>query len=458
MSPLSQPLSRAATIPHPEQERGAPTQPSQLPPLPFGVGGRRAHGRGGQGVRALLAVLLLSLMGCAAGTPGPAAPPPVTGEAAATANQVMVMLAPAPPAIWSQRTRELADAYRLRTVFSWTLATLGEQCVVFEVPRNRPVADILRRLSSDPRVESAQAIATFETLAAREGYNDPYANLQRSVQILHLEQAHQWATGKGVRIAVIDTGVDLDHPDLQGRIVKASNFVDRSQQAFTSDVHGTAVAGVIAAATNNQVGIVGVAPQAEIFALKACWQKGPATREALCDSYTLAKAVDFAIVQGAQILNFSLAGPHDPLLARLLGLALKQGIAVVAADPGNGGPSFPATFQGVLGVQGVDAEGRQRARSPARGSLGAPGVDILSTVPRASYDFFSGSSLAAAQVSGIAALLLEREPKLTPPQLAALIRRTAHFLPSEPGDTSPAIGQVDACAALAGALGRSVCT
>ena len=408
-------------------------------------------------MRALLAVLLLSVAGCAASTPTPEVPPPATGEAATT-RQVMVMLAPAPPAIWSQRTGELADAYRLRTVSAWTLATLGEQCVVFEIPRNRSIEDILRRLSSDPRVESAQAIATFETLASPESYNDPYAKLQHSVQTLHLEQAHHVATGKGVRIAVIDTGVDLNHPDLQGRIVKASNFVDRSQQAFTSDIHGTAVAGVIAAATNNQVGIVGVAPQAEIFALKACWQKGPGTREAVCDSYTLAKALDFAIVQGAQILNFSLAGPSDPLLARLLRMALARGIVVVAADAGDGGPSFPATLEGVLGVQGVDDDGRQRARSPSRGALGAPGVDILSTVPHASYDFFSGSSLAAAQVSGIAALLLEREPKLTPSQVASLIRRTSRFLPSEPGDTSPAIGQVDACAALAGALGRGVCT
>lgn len=413
-------------------------------------------GAAGAGGAACLA-LLLALGGCAASTPGPGLP---EGTAAPeSARQVMVMLAPAPPAIWSSVTRELAETYRLRALLSWTLASLGEQCVVYEVPGNRSVEDILRRLASDPRVESAQPILEFEVLAAKgEGYNDPYAYLQRSVQALHLAKAHRWSTGRGVRVAVIDTGVDLDHPDLQGRVVKANNFVDRSQQSFTSDIHGTAVAGVIAATTNNQVGIVGVAPQAEIYALKACWQKMPGTREAACDSYTLAKAIDFAIVQGAQILNFSLAGPHDPLLARLIGVALSRGIAVVAADAADGSPSFPADLQGVIGVLGMDEEGRQRARSPARGSLGAPGVDILSTVPRASYDFFSGSSFAAAQVSGIAALLLEREPGLKPPQLAALIRRTARFLPSNPGDSSPSIGQVDACAALAGALGRAVCT
>lgn len=398
------------------------------------------------------AALLLasSLLGCAGG------PVPATTAAdaapASTASQVMVTLPPAPPAIWSRTTFELEQTYRLRTVFAWTMASIGEHCVVFEAPRGRSVEDILRRLGSDPRVGSAQPIATFDVLA-ENGYNDPYAHLQHSVRTLQLRQAHRLATGKGVRVAVIDTGVDLDHPDLRGRIAKVGNFVERGGQAFTSDIHGTAVAGVIAAATNNQVGIVGVAPQAEIFALKACWQKSPGAREAVCDSYTLAKAVDFAILQGAQVLNFSLAGPHDPLLARLIGAALGRGIAVVAADAGDGVRSFPASLQGVIGVFGLDdARPERKPRAPA--GLGAPAVDILTTVPHASYDFFSGSSLAAAQVSGIAALLLEKNPKLTPDRIAELIRRSAKPVP--PAQGSPV--QVDACAALASALGAGTCS
>ena len=140
-----------------------------------------------------------------------------------------------------------------------------------------------------------------------------------------------------MRVAVVDTGVDFDHPDLRGRVVKAQNFVDRvGDRNFTTDVHGTAVAGLIAATAGNGVGIVGVAPEAEIYALKACWQQPPGAREAVCNSYTLAKAVDFAIGQGVQVLNFSLAGPPDPLLGRLIGQALARGIVVVAADGGGG--------------------------------------------------------------------------------------------------------------------------
>jgi subtilisin family serine protease len=328
------------------------------------------------------------------------------------------------------------------------MVSLNEECIVFEIPRSHTVDEILRRLRADPRVGTAQPIASFDTLSGDAGYNDPYAHLQRSIQALDLEKAHRWATGKGVRIAVIDTGVDVSHPDLRGRIARVGNFVERGEQEFTNDIHGTAVAGVIAAETNNQVGIVGVAPQAEIYALKACWPKAPGTREAVCDSYTLARAIDFAIQQGVQILNFSLGGPHDPLLARLIGAALQRGIIVVAADPGDNQRSFPASLPGVIAVVGVDQVAvapRPRAGPP---DLGAPSADILSTVPHGSYDFFSGSSLAAAQVSGVAALLLEREPHLAPAQLADVLRQTSrHHSPS----------QVDACAALVAVLGRGSC-
>jgi subtilisin family serine protease len=379
-------------------------------------------------------LLLLLLAGCAgAGTPAPEGVAPGTTGG----PQIMVMLAPAPPAIWGSNTVALAQTYRLRTVYSWTLASLGEQCVVFEITGDRQAEDVARRLASDPRVDSVQTIETFEVLAEPSPWNDPYAHLQHSAETLRLEQAHRWATGKGVRIAVIDTGVDLDHPDLRGRVVKAQNFVDQGERSFTTDFHGTAVAGVIAAAANNEVGIVGVAPQAQIYALKACWQQPAGAREAVCNSYTLAKAVDFAITQGAQVLNFSLAGPPDVLLTRLIKVALERGIVVVAAVPSKpGARAFPASMQGVIGISGSDPPGR---------FLGAPAEDILTTVPRGSYDFFSGSSLAAAQASGVAALLLERNPKLTPPELAALFHKTAR------------LSQIDACAALVSAAGTGSC-
>lgn len=392
---------------------------------------------------AMLSGVLLAL-GCAGSAPGGPVSPvsQLPAVAAGTDRQVMVTYRPAPPSLWARTSSELENTYGLRTIFSWTLSSLNEQCVVFEAPRDRPVAELMRRLASDPRVGSVQPIETYST----EATSDPYAHLQHGSQALRLDRAHRWATGKGVKVAVIDTGVDFDHPDLRERVVKAHNFVDRGEGTFTADVHGTAVAGLIAASAGNKVGIVGVAPDAEIYALKACWPHPPGSREAVCNSYTLAKAVDFAIAQGAQVLNFSLAGPQDPLLGRLIGVALSRGIVVVAADGGTAARGFPASRDGVLGVVGSDdLKGglvRPTDRAPTS-SLAAPAVDILSTAPHSAYDFFSGSSLAAAQVSGIAALLLEKNPKLTPAQVGTIVRKTAQPLSSSP------VAQVDACAAVA---------
>ncbi len=415
------------------------------------------------GVFGILGVLVLGgASGCASGgavTARSEGTPPTAAQ-----RQVMVTLAPAPLTLWTLTTRDLASLYDLRVVFAWSLGSIGERCIVYEIRRNGlSPEDVSRHLERDPRVRSAEPIQTFEVLGDAGHRGDPYANLQRGAHTIGIDQAHRWATGKGVRVAVIDTGVDLDHPDLRGRIAKANNFVDHGEQSFTSDIHGTAVAGVLAAAEGNDVGIAGTAPEAEIFALKACWPRPAGSRQAICDSYTLAKAIDFAIVEHAQILNFSLAGPPDPLLGRLVKSALDRGIAVVAAMPDGNAPGFPAALAGVIAVLGSDQDGNLRsqlgylreAREP-RGPheardvmLAAPGVDVLTTVPHGSYDFFTGSSLAAAEVSGVAALLLERKPGLTPAQLGALIRKTARPMHPPGGEIDAGVSLVDACTALA---------
>jgi len=411
--------------------------------------------RGGSPGRAAalaFAFILLSVAGISTGhaakAPDPAAEAPPPAE-----RQVMVTYPPGPPPLWARTSAELSEVYRMRILYAWTMASLGEQCVVFEVPPGRSARDIISRLASDRRVSSVQAVENFSTLAAQEK-TDPYTHLQHGYQSLRLDQAHRLATGKGVRVAVVDTGVDFDHPDLRDRVTVANNFVDRGERTFTTDIHGTAVAGVIAASVND-VGIVGVAPGAELYALKACWQQPPTAREAVCNSYTLAKAMDFAITKGSQVINFSLGGPPDALLGRLIGVALSKGIVVVAA---NGGPSrdFPASVQGVIGIIGSDdLKGSASAPTVAASSQGpalaAPAVDVLTTVPKGSYDFFSGSSLAAAEVSGIAALLLQKDPKLTPARVAEVIRKTAR--PLNPTH----VIQADACAAVASLAGGAGC-
>jgi len=365
---------------------------------------------------------------------------------------------------WGRVIGELATVYGLRPLYQWPLASTGENCVVFEAPAARTPEDLSERLSRDRRVSLAQPVHLFRTLAdaggSGEPYNDPYAHLQHGVTALHLAPAHRLASGKGVKIALIDTGVDLAHPDLEGRVIRASNFVRFRTEAFTGDVHGTAVAGVLAAGSNNGLGIVGVAPEAALLVFKACWPDPPGSREALCSSYTLAQAVDAAVAEGAQVMNFSLIGPRDPILARLLDLALERGITVVAAATATEAEGFPASHPGVIAVLGMDLATENGGGDPP-GSLSpgalpagtlvaAPGVDVLTTVPQGAYDFFSGSSLAAAEVSGVVALLLEHRPDLPPAELAALLRATAR------GD-APGPRLVNACAALVRLLGKGSC-
>ncbi len=391
--------------------------------------------------------------------------PPAVGAAA---ERIMVTFALAPQAMWKRAVDELVDNYELEVLFRWPLESLQQECVVFGLPDNRTAQEIVARVQKDPRVLLAQPIHQFRVLerlsdpanssraaaSGPAGYNDPHSHLQHGFVTTHIEEAHAKASGRGVKIAVIDTGIDVTHPDLEGRVSKVKNFVEHDE-TFTADVHGTAVAGVIAAGANNQRGIVGVAPGAELFALKACWQDPPASRSAICDSYTLAQAVDFAINEGAQVVNFSLTGPHDPLLEVLIDKAIERNIVVLAAADDSPHGGFPASHQAVLAVRGGGLARAVRGATPlGERALAAPSEDILSTAPSNSYDFFSGSSLAVAQVSGVAALLLERDPELKPSELVALIRQTAQPVDSEDSSAGVPMALLDAGAALAAATAR----
>src|SRR5262245_40219744 len=277
------------------------------------------------------------------------------------ARQLIVTLAPATPEVWTSLAKELSGEYGLDQVGAFPLTSLGVQCVVFQVSENRPLDDVLAQLTVDPRVESVQQNQFFQGLGALPG--DPYASLQYGPRAVHADRAHAWVTGRGVRVAVVDTGVDTNHPDLRDRVVKTINFVEGGEKTFTSDQHGTAVAGVIGARADNGMGIYGIAPDAELLAEKACWYRQSGTTEAWCSSWTLAKAIDFAIVERVRVLNLSLSGPPDPLLRRLIVKAMsEQSITVVAAVMEQGDPalSFPSSLSTVIAVVASDSQGNVR--------------------------------------------------------------------------------------------------
>ncbi|MFP5305577.1 MAG: S8 family peptidase [Gammaproteobacteria bacterium] len=328
----------------------------------------------------------------------------------------------------------LAEDHGLRLLEHWPIAVLRVHCAVLEVAPGRARADVIDALAADARVESVQPLQRFAALSG----GDPQRPQQHARARLQIGPAHQRAQGRGVRVAIVDSGVDRRHAELRARIVASADFVGPGAGAFDDDVHGTAVAGVLAASADNGEGFVGVAPMAELLALRACWSASAAA--AVCDSFTLARALAAAIDGGARLINLSLAGPHDPLLERLLRAARDRGIHVIAAVPDDPAHGFPSALDGVIAVAALE--------QPAPGALHAPGRELLTTRPGNAYAFDSGSSLAAAQVSGVVALLLEHDRALDGDALHALLRASAAS-PLVPAATPPSPAAVNACRALA---------
>ncbi|MBS0455607.1 MAG: S8 family serine peptidase [Proteobacteria bacterium] len=325
----------------------------------------------------------------------------------------------------------LAREHGLTLVTDWAMPLLGLDCFVIQVPDDQLPESVAQALSRDPRVAWAQPMNLFRA----RGHNDPLYPLQPAAQAWHLLDLHEISTGRNVRVAVVDSSVDAQHPDLVGQVAEKENFVD-SHRDVPED-HGTAVAGIIAARAENGVGIVGVAPSARLLALRACWQEN--AQDTLCTSLSLAMALHFAITHDAAVINLSLSGPSDRLLDRLLDVALSRHISVIGAvDRKLPDGGFPASHSGVVAV--ADDTGGPTLH----GALLAPGRDVPTTLPGARWNLVSGSSYAAAHVAGLFALMRERAPASTAaPFIASVV--------SFPG------GGIDACATLAHVAGDGAC-
>ncbi|RRQ85664.1 type VII secretion-associated serine protease mycosin [Streptomyces griseofuscus] len=312
----------------------------------------------------------------------------------------------------------------------------------------------------------AGALTLLPTAAA---HADGIRAQQWGLSALHLDQAWHTTRGQGVTVAVLDTGVQEDHPDLVGNVLPAKDMIGFGARPGdrTWGRHGTAMAGIIAGhghGPGGADGVMGVAPEAKILPVRVILEDSdPARAKARTTRGTaLADGIRWAADHGADVINLSLgddsASAHpEPGEDEAVQYALKKGVVVVASA-GNGGDngdhvSYPAAYPGVVVATAVDRYGTRAAFSTRRwyAAVSAPGVDVVIADPDHKYYEGWGTSAASAYVSGVAALIKSARPGLSPAQVRTLLEDTADAPPAGGRDDSRGYGTIDPVAALAAA-------
>jgi subtilisin family serine protease len=374
--------------------------------------------------------------------PGKAKSTPAATDGTYVAKEVLIEIAGNPT---DAEANELARRHRLTRVQSQNFSLTNSTFFRWRITDSRPVDAVVRELVAGGNVKAAQRNNIFKlqqsaTVAAAKSEGDP---LQYALSKMRLPEAHALSVGADVTIAVIDSGIDVTHPELAGVITGTFDALNNGEGPHP---HGTSIAGVIA----SHARLMGTAPSSHLLAIRAF---GSQKSGAESTSFLILKSLDYALAKNAKIINMSFAGPHDPAMERGLAAAAAKGIVLVAAA-GNAGakspPLYPAADRNVIAVTATDQSDRLFAQSN-RGSyvaISAPGVDILSPAPDGKYQMSSGTSLSAAYVSGVAALMIARNPQISSTDVRATLTSTARDLGPKGRDDQFGAGQADAFSAV----------
>ncbi|WP_329188842.1 type VII secretion-associated serine protease mycosin [Actinacidiphila glaucinigra] len=316
------------------------------------------------------------------------------------------------------------------------------------------------------RLATAMTAAALVLLPVVPAHADAVRDADWALDALHAQEAWQRTKGKGVTVAVLDTGVDGTHPDLSGQVLDGKDMVGfgarRGDVAWAR--HGTGMAGIIAGhghGPGGSDGVLGIAPEARILPVRVILEdKDPQRKKARTTrGSALADGIRWAADHGADVINLSLG--DDSRTAHpeaqeddAVQYALRKGVVVVASA-GNGGEqgnraSYPAAYPGVIAVAAVDRYGSRAAFSTRRwyATVAAPGVDVVIADPNRRYYEGWGTSTASAYVSGAAALVRSAYPRLSPAQVKRLLEDTARSSPAGGRDDAVGHGLVDPAAAL----------
>ncbi len=368
-------------------------------------------------------------------------PPP--GETRFVVNEVLLEFF---GGVSAQTRAALARDLQLTQLETQTFALTGRTIERWRIDGTRSVPDTLRLIARNfPGVSAGQANISYVGVqtqpAVKQDAPSDKGVAQYVVDKLHLLEAHRISNGDDVVVAVVNSKIDTAHPDLAGAI---AGEYDAIGTPTPPHAHGTAMAGAIAAHSK----LLGVAPKVRLLAVRAFSGSGESAQST---TFNLLKGVDWAASKNARVINMSFAGPADAMLQEMLIKANARGIVLIAAV-GNAGPNspplYPAADIGVIGVTATDAADKvmpQANRGPQI-AVAAPGVEILAVSPDSGYQVTSGTSIAAAHASGVAALLLAAKPSLTPAQVRSYLIRDARRIPGKRNEVGA--GVIDALAVI----------
>ena len=363
--------------------------------------------------------------------------PPPPGEQRFVRNELLLNVAAGTsvPALDA-----IARRHRLTRLDLQNFAVTQRSLARVRINDGRPVATVIRSLQADARILGAQPNYLY---ALQQSGAAPSAadSTQYSLAKMHLPEAHAITTGGSVLVAVVDSMIDAEHPDLQGVIIAA---FDATGAADKPHAHGTGIAGVIASHGK----LTGAAPAVKILAVHAFAPKAWGG-----DSMAILKGLDWSGKQNANIINMSFTGAPDQEVHVML-KELRQRGAVLVAAAGNAGPQskplYPAAFPEVIAVTATDIDDKlfKMANRGTHIAVAAPGVDVLTAAPSGGYQMATGTSFAAAEVSGVAALILDRNRQLDAAAVRRILTATARDLGPAGHDDQFGSGLVDALGAV----------
>lgn len=279
--------------------------------------------------------------------------------------------------------------------------------------------------------------------------DDPlYVPYQWNMPMIDAENGWRLTTGDpGVVVAVVDTGIDLSHPDLTGQIAPGVNILDPNSPPQDDNGHGTHVAGIIAARSNNGVGVASLDWRGRVMPVKVLDRDGAGS------AFDVARGIVWAVDHGAKVVNLSLGQTEDcQYLREAVRYAVDRGVLVVAAmgNDGTDAPEYPAAYPEVLAVTAVDPGGEFAPFSNygSHAGVAAPGVSIASTFAGGQYAALSGTSMAAPHVAGLAALVWTQNPGLSAAQVRDIVVRSAVDAGPPGRDPQYGYGVVNVSAAL----------